>query len=70
MSLDTSESCIIKINDKQRAILTSALLTYICEGGFQNSATPEDIAEAQTLHMLFEKQNMNLAEGYINNLRP
>lgn len=72
MSTDDKIKYDIRLDDYQRSILASALLTYICEGGFQNQATEADIFEAQLLLRSFgrDHSDQGLETGVINDLTP
>ena len=58
----------VRIDDYQRSILASALLTFICEGGFQGRSSHAELEEAQILLHSIERQN--LTEGFVNDLLP
>lgn len=70
MSANNATTYDIRINDRQRALLASALLTYIVEGGFQNTATESDIAEAEELQAIFGNQDGLLEQEGINDITP
>lgn len=70
MSTNDAATYDIRINDRQRALLASALLTYIVEGGFQNTATEADIKEAEELQAIFGNQDSLLQQEGINDITP
>ena len=70
MSTDNSLIYDIRIDDYQRSVISSALLTYICEGGFQGRSSKGELEEAQALLNCISNQNGELEQGVINDLQP
>lgn len=70
MSTDNRATYDIRIDDYQRSVLASALLTFICEGGFQGNSPQADLEEARVLLECLGNQNGALEHEVINDLRP
>lgn len=70
MSTDSTPEYDIRINDRQRALLASALLTFICEGGFQGQAAKADLEEAEELMACLNSPDAPLATEGLNDLTP
>lgn len=68
MQANNTATYVIRINERQRSQIATALLAYICEGGFQGRATPEEIKAAEELMSDFSVQNGKLKQGSIINL--
>jgi hypothetical protein len=70
MSANDRKTYDLRIDDYQRRIIGSALLTYITEGGFQGQATKEDLEEATVLQSILGDQSHPLATEGVNDLTP
>lgn len=70
MSTNSPPFFDIRIDAQQRAIIGSALLTFITESGFQGQASPADLEEARVLLHCIGTESENLVTGFINDLRP
>lgn len=70
MSTNNPPEYDIRIDDRQRRLLASALLTFITEGGFQGQAPKEDMEEAQELLACLDSKDCPLATDGINDLTP
>lgn len=68
MSTNNRTTYDVRIDDYQRSILASALLTFICEGGYQGKSSQADLEEAGVLLDCLGNQNSTLEPESINDL--